>query len=236
MRTLLALLCLALIGRLGAAEPAAPVPALVPGNGFTRTIYLVRHGNYDDAQKGDEDVVNGLTPLGLAQARLVAARLAGMPVIFSSLTSSTMTRARQTADVVNQSLPQLKHEITPLLRECMPRTSRLDMMKNTTPAEWGAAETQLNAAFAKFFVPAKDAEQHDIIVCHGNVIRYLVTKALGVDPQAWLGFSIAHGSLTVIQVNAQGVCKVIAVGDSGHIPPNMISGLTKAGNPQLVAP
>jgi serine/threonine-protein phosphatase PGAM5 len=204
--------------------------------GFTRTIYLVRHGNYDEATKGDEDVIGGLTPLGLAQARLVAARLAGMPVTFSSLITSPMTRARQTAGVVNQSLPRLQLQITPVLRECTPRTWRADIMKDTPPAKAAAAEAQLNTAFAKYFVPAQGSDQHDILVCHGNVIRYFVTKALGVDSQAWLGFAVAHASLTIIQVNAQGACKVIAVGDSGHIPPNLQSGLTRAENPQLVAP
>jgi serine/threonine-protein phosphatase PGAM5 len=236
MKVLIALLGSAWAAGFCLAQPAVPPPAPAVGQTFTRTIYLVRHGNYDDATKGDEEVVNRLTPLGLAQARLVAARLAGMPVTFSSLTSSTMTRARQTAAVINQSLPQLKLQLTPLLRECTPRTWRADIMKDTTPAEAAAAEVQLNTAFAKYFVPAQGADQHDILVCHGNVIRYLVTKALGVETQAWLGFTVAHGSLTIIQVNDKGACKILAVGDTGHIPPNLQSGLTRAGNPQLIAP
>lgn len=233
MKLLLALLATALVGGLCASVPA---PASVPAGEFTRTIYLVRHGNYDAAQPGDDDVVHGLTPLGVAQARLVAARLAGMPVEFSSLVASPMTRARQTAAVVNESLPQLKVEISPLLRECTPRSWRTDVVKEEKPGEFAEAERQLNAAFAKYFVPAKGADQHDVLICHGNVTRYLVTKALGVDTQAWLGFSVAHGSLTVIQVNSKGAYKVLSVGDAGHIPPNLISGLTKAAEPQLVVP
>ena len=236
MKIFLGLLCAVVMAGIGAAEPAAVVPAGSAMRDFTRTIYLVRHGNYDEAGKGDPDVVNGLTPLGVAQARLVAARLRGMPVIFTSLTSSTMTRARQTAGVVSQSLPGLKLQLTPLLRECTPRTWRTEVTKGKTPAELDAAEAQLNGAFAKYFIPAQDADQNDILVCHGNVIRYFVTKALGVDTQAWLGFSVAHASLTIIQVNAQGGFKVLAVGDVGHIPPNLQSGLVRAPEAQLVAP
>ena len=59
--------------------------------------YLIRHGQYDHADKRDEYIGRGLVPLGIAQARLLAARLRAMPVEFTSLTSSTMTRARQTA-------------------------------------------------------------------------------------------------------------------------------------------
>lgn len=159
-----------------------------------------------------------------------------MPVTFTSLTSSPMTRARQTAMVVNQSLPRLKLEISPLLRETTPRTWRTDMVKDVTPAEFDKAEAQLNEAFAKFFVPAQGADQHDILVCHGNVTRYFVTKALGVDTRAWHGFAVAHGSLTVIQVNAKGAFKIVSVGDVRHIPPNLQSGVANAENPQLVAP
>ena len=232
MKILVTLLGWVVAGGLCAAEPAAVRPPTGVAPEFTRTIYLVRHGNYDEAAKGDDEVVRGLTPLGMAQARLVAARLRGMPVMFTSLNASTMTRARQTAGVVNQALPGLQLQITPLLRECTPPTWRADIMKDQTPAGLAAAEAQLNAAFAKYFVPARDADQHDILVCHGNVIRYFVTKALGVDTRAWLGFSVAHCSLTVIQVNARGEYKVLAVGDTGHIPPHLQSGL---GRP-VVAP
>ena len=71
----------------------------------TRTIYLVRHGQYDHADKRDEFTGRELVPLGIAQARLLAARLRAMPVRFSSLTSSTMTRARQTAQVIGREFP-----------------------------------------------------------------------------------------------------------------------------------
>jgi serine/threonine-protein phosphatase PGAM5 len=238
MKFILVFLGIALAGGSGAAEPAkaASMAAPAPNPHFTRTIYLVRHGNYDDALKSDGEGGNGLTALGVAQARLVAARMSGMPVTFTSLTSSTMTRARQTAMVVNQSLPQLKLQTTPLLRECLPRTWQTQQIKDKTPAELDAAEAQLNEAFATYFVPASGADQHDILVCHGNVIRYLVTKALGVDTRAWLGFSVANCSLTIIQVNAQGGCKVVSVGDVGHIPPNLVSGLVRAPDAQLVAP
>ncbi len=211
--------------RAASAEPPA----------FKRTIYLVRHGEYDLKPQGDEDVINGLTPLGFSQARLIAARLRGMPVEFSSLTSSTMTRARQTAQVIGQSFPQLKLQTTPLLRECLPRTHRIEAMKGATPAELDAAEAQLNQAFATWFVPAKGAEQSDIIVCHGNVIRYFVMKALGVDPQAWLGLAVGNCSLTIIQVSPTGAFKVLAVGDVGHLPPNLQSGLPRAAS-RLAAP
>ena len=56
-----------------------------------RTVYLIRHGDYDHEDDRDPDVGKALIPLGVAQARIVGARLRGMPVEFTSLHSSTMT-------------------------------------------------------------------------------------------------------------------------------------------------
>ncbi len=60
-------------------------------------------------------------------------------------------------------------------------------------------------------------------------------KALGVDPKEWLGFNLAHCSLTIGQVSPNGSFKVLAVGDTGHIPANMLSGLIRS-DPELVLP
>jgi len=205
------------------------------GHSFTRTIYLIRHGAYDMTEKGDESVVNGLTPLGIAQARLIATRLRGMPIKFASLTSSTYTRARQTAGIIGQMFPDLALHTDPVLCECTPRTWRTDVIKDVPKEELDASDAQINQAFAKYFVPTKTVDENDIIVAHGDLIRALICKALGVDTKAWLGFNIAHCSLTVVQVKADGTFKVLAVGDTGHIPPNLLSGLT-ATNPELVTP
>jgi serine/threonine-protein phosphatase PGAM5 len=202
---------------------------------FTRTIYLVRHGAYDTQQPGDPDVVDGLSPLGVAQARLVAARLAGMPGTFDSLITSPMTRARETASVINQSLPGLKLRTSPLLRECLPRTQDAEPLQGTSTEKLDACEAQLDLAFKTYFQPATDHERRDLLVCHGNVIRYLVTRAMGVDPHAWLTMSVGHVSLTVIRIDPLGTMQILAVGDVGHIPPNMQSG-TGAETPELVVP
>jgi serine/threonine-protein phosphatase PGAM5 len=77
--------------------------------------------------------------------------------------------------------------------------------------------------------------RHDILACHGNVIRYLVMKALDVDTTAWPALSVAHCSLTVIEVTPRGTCRVLAIGDTGHIPPSLVSGYTR-DVPELVSP
>lgn len=63
-----------------------------------------------------------------------------------------------------------------------------------------------------------------LISVAGSVLRSLVTRALAVDPETWLGMSIGHASLTRIAVEADGAIRVISVGDVGHLPPNLQSG------------
>ncbi|MCW8804106.1 MAG: histidine phosphatase family protein, partial [Ignavibacteriaceae bacterium] len=96
------------------------------GEKGVRTIYLIRHGEYDQTDTSDSDIGKKLTPLGIAQARLLSARLKAIPVQFTLLTSSTMTRARETAIVINEDFPKLKLQQSTLIRECTPPTWRKD--------------------------------------------------------------------------------------------------------------
>jgi serine/threonine-protein phosphatase PGAM5 len=211
-----------------------PQLAAAAESNYVHTFYLVRHGTYLPDPRGPQEPGPGLTPLGLAQARLVAARLAGMPVRFTAITSSTLTRAQQTAVEIRASLPQVPGSAIPLLSECTPPSSMPAPDAAATGVQ-GACKQRLDMAFEKLIVPAKDGDRHDVLVCHGNVIRYFVTKALGIDTRLFANFGISNASLTILRVRADGVIQVMAVGDAGHIPPNLQSYGGDA-DPQLVAP
>jgi serine/threonine-protein phosphatase PGAM5 len=187
-----------------------------------RTIYLIRHGEYDQSDTSDSDAGKKLTPLGIAQTRLVSNRLKGMEVEYTSLTSSTMTRARETAMVINEVFPVLKLQQSPLISECTPPTWRKDIMVDETESEFNMCVKNLETAFTAYFLPSPDGnDRNDIIVCHGNVIRYFVTKVLNVDPMSWLQMSITNCSLTIIRVLPDGTMKLDTFSDYGHIPENM---------------
>lgn len=202
------------------ALTALPAAAVLPtAEQPVRNLYLIRHGEYEHDENCDEEIGCGLDAVGREQARLVAARLDAMPVIFTSLQTSPMTRARQTADLIAAQMPELVPQVFADIRECTPPTRRQDVMDGLKPGEAAACEAQLQQAAARLLAPAVgDHDAHDIVVCHGNVTRYLVCRALDVDPAAWLGMSIANASLTIIQVKADGSCKLVAFADSGHIP------------------
>ena len=192
------------------------------GSNGTRTIYLVRHGDYAPQTDSIPDFLNVLTPLGIAQARLVSARLKSMDINFNSLISSTMTRAMQTSQVIHNDFPQIIFEQSDLIRECTPPTWRDDVMAETNSTEVEECVDNLEQAFQKYFNPSPDEkDRNDIIVCHGNVIRYFVTKVLNVDTMSWLQMSISNCSLTIIRVLPNGNLKLDAFSDYGHIPENM---------------
>ena len=200
---------------------------------YEHTIYLVRHGSYNPDPKIDPEVGPGLNALGIAQARLVAARLRGLPFHFNSITSSTMTRARETAAIIHESLNEVMFGGSARFSECTPPAFR--KFPDEPPESQASCAQRLDDAFAVLFVPARTATRNDLVVAHGNVIRYFVMKALKADTRSWIGMSIAHASITIIRISADGSMKVLAVGDAGHIPPNLQSwgGDT---DPQLVAP
>jgi len=191
-------------------------------NKGTRTIYLIRHGHYEESDERDEFTGKGLTPLGIAQAKLLSTRLKAMSVEFSSLTSSTMTRARQTAMIMNEELPELELKQDVLICECTPPSWRKDIMAGVDTTEKEQCVKNIEQAFAKYFIPSPDEnDRNDLIVCHGNVIRYFVTKVLNVDTMSWLQMSITNCSLTIVRIKPDGTMKLDAFSDYGHIPENM---------------
>jgi len=190
--------------------------------GGIRTIYLIRHGEYAPQNDDIADTSNILTPLGIAQARLVSNRLKSMKINFNSLISSTMTRARQTAIVINGDFPELELQKEALIRECTPPTWRKDVMSGVDTSHREGCVKNLEQAFQKYFISSPDnKDRNDIIVCHGNVIRYFVTKVLKVDTMAWLQMSISNCSLTIFRILPDGTVKLDAFSDYGHIPENM---------------
>jgi serine/threonine-protein phosphatase PGAM5 len=191
-------------------------------NSGSRTIYLIRHGYYDYKDTSDADIGKALVPLGIAQAKLVAERLREMPVQITSIVTSTMTRARQTAEIIKEAFPDVVFEQSRLIRECTPPTWREDIMAKESLEDTELCNENVNKAFGKYFIPSDTKEdKYDVLVCHGNFIRALVVRALQVDPESWLNMSISNCSITTITINGDGNMKLISYNDTGHMPENM---------------
>ncbi len=198
------------------AKSASPAPVAGPGKGV-RTIYLVRHGFYEADSTADPRVGPGLNALGREQAANVGRYLAALPVKFNSMTSSMLTRARETADIMALNL-RMRVERDSLLSECTPRSVNAAMNSNHTDAEIVECDTQLEAAWAKYMRASSDADTHDLIVAHGNVIRWMVAKTVAGDTKKWGTMDIAHCSVTVITVRPDGVPRLVMFSDLGDMP------------------
>jgi serine/threonine-protein phosphatase PGAM5 len=198
--------------------PAAPSLAQNAQGKGLRTIILIRHGVYDETDPRDAEVGKALLPEGREQARITGERLAGWPARIDVLRASTMTRARETAEIIARSLPGLTPVPDRDLRECEPPGNSGRAMAGLEPGDADSCAARIDGDFARYFRPSPALDSTEVLVCHGNVIRWLTCRALGADPKLWLGMSLANCSLTVIQVRPNGTFKITGVGDRGHLP------------------
>jgi serine/threonine-protein phosphatase PGAM5 len=213
MKRMLRLVFLALALAAPACAQDAPRPA--PG---TRYVYLIRHAIYDfDSTVTDDRLGNGLNALGHEQAHLVGKRLAALPIHFASFVTSDFLRAKQTADDIGAEL-SMKPLLDSLIHECTPHSNRPDYMSNHPAEEIGRCDTNLTAAWARYARPSPAGDTHDLLVAHGNVIRWLVAKALGMGTERWPSFEIANASITIIAVRPDGSTRLVLFSDVGHLP------------------
>jgi serine/threonine-protein phosphatase PGAM5 len=193
------------------ATKAAPAPKGI------RFVYLVRHGMYDRDDNADDRTANGLDPLGHEQAKLLGARLHALPLQFALLVSSDLTRARETAEDMGAILGSTPLQDS-LLEECSPASDGSNLMKDHAADEVAACDSRLETVWKKYFQPSPKTDEYDLLVCHGNVIRWLVCRATGMDLKNWTRMDIANCSLTVISVRADGTARLVMYSDVGNIP------------------
>jgi serine/threonine-protein phosphatase PGAM5 len=178
-----------------------------------KTVLLLRHGQYKN--KPEEK----LTKLGRRQAELSGLRLKDFKI--NRIIHSTMPRALETAMIVKEKMKYRKaFESTDLLRECVPGFP-LDLRQKYGYVDEQKLEDSiriLDQAYEKYFeFSAKKTTE--LLVCHGNVIRYLLCRALRIDTIKWMDFDIRQCGLTMIQLDSKlRRVTVIAHNDAGHIP------------------
>ncbi len=172
-----------------------------------RIVALLRHGEYDLS----EHSTFGLTVRGREQARLAGAWLKGRPV--EKLFASTLVRAQETAEVVSRELGQPIRSMN-LLTEGTPTTVKgIEISLETVQAD----RARMDRAYAKFFTYKED-ELYDVVVCHANLIRYFVCKAMGVSVRKWTKMVSNHASCTEIMVSPKGVTRLISYNEAGYLP------------------
>ena len=161
-----------------------------------RVLILVRHGQYN--LSGSQDSERYLTELGREQADLTGHRLAQLVNHYNStkkydlsLVMSSMTRATETANIIAKHLETSAAESAEscsLIREgapCEPVPSASSVW-DPDPHQFFEEGARIEAGFRKYFHRADPSQKDNsvqILVCHGNVIRYFVCRALQLPPQ-----------------------------------------------------
>lgn len=192
--------------------------AAAPANRGTHFVYIVRHGIYDrDSTVTDDRVGNALNKLGHEQAALAGERLAKLPVKFDRLISSELLRAAQTADDMGKAM-----KMTPTrdaaLNECTPTSNNARIMANEKPWELAECDSARQVQWARYFSPTPERDTYDVLVCHGNVIRWTLMRAVGADTKGWPNLDCGNASITIIAIRPDGSIRLVMYSDVGHIP------------------
>ena len=194
-----------------------------------RFITLVRHGHCVEDQD-DPD----LTDLGQRQAEKVAHALESNT--FGSVYFSPLLRAKHTADIITTkhndvkmiSLSSLKEgvpTIPPQFRGYFEELSRT--RSNLSDESVEEHKRQFDKAFEQIFQPSQQENSHDLVVCHGNIIRYLVCRCLAIDPHKWVQLTVDHCSITQVVVAPDSIqsladsnkviCMLVKFNETAHL-------------------
>lgn len=198
--------------------PVSPRPTA------TRHVVLVRHGQYVYADKDKQRV---LTELGRQQASATGQRLKSMNFNFDKVTVSTMTRAQETANIIGESIPDVPFTECSLLREGAPYPPEPPSSRwKPEQYQFFKDNPRIEGAFRKYIHradPSQKEDSYELIVCHANVIRYFVCRALQFPPEGWLRMSIGNCGITWLSIRPNGRVSLRGLGDTGHLPPDMVT-------------
>ncbi|KAI1901072.1 hypothetical protein AGOR_G00056370 [Albula goreensis] len=191
----------------------------------TRHLFLIRHSQYNLNGNGDREKI--LTPLGREQAEYTGQRLAALGLKYDILIHSTMTRATETAQIISKYLPGIEMVSCDLLREGAP-IEPVPPVSHWKPdaAQYHEDGARIEAAFRRYIHradPKQKEDSYEVIVCHANVIRYFVCRALQFPPEGWLRIGLNNGSITWLTIRPNGRVALRMLGDSGFMPPDKLT-------------
>jgi len=194
---------------------------------MTHYIYLVRHGEHQDAEHGLAD--GHLSARGRRQAELLADRLSGVPL--DAVWHSPLERAAQTAHAVAERLPSIEPQASALLFDCVPTGMTPEtpavfesFFGSVTDAEIEAGTAQMADATSEFLV-RKPGDVHELLITHNFVIGWFVREVLGAPDWRWMTLNQAHCGLTIISQRQGRPWSLVTHNDLAHLPFELRTGL-----------
>lgn len=178
-------------------------------------IILIRHG--ETLANIEKDSKPILTIKGKHQIIELAKRLKKSKI--DIIYSSDLERASITAREIQKNCKNLELIETQELREIFRLIIGGDPKVGTRPNRF---EEDLERAenFWKKMINWK--YKNVAIVCHGNIIRFFLSKAIGAPAKYFNNFEIDPASVSIININ-KNKSKVVLVNDIAHIPKELIS-------------
>jgi broad specificity phosphatase PhoE len=190
-------------------------------------LYLVRHGEQQDAEYGLPD--GPLSERGKRQAQAIAERLGGVP--FTGAWHSPLTRATHTAAIMKGRMPGVDFQPSALLMDCIPSGPTDDMphafhsfFGSVTQEEIEAGEAQMADAVSEWLTPTHE-DTHDLLITHNFVIAWFVRETFGAAAWRWMGVNQANCGLTIIRVRSAKPPVLLTHNDLGHLPVELRTGL-----------
>jgi serine/threonine-protein phosphatase PGAM5 len=172
------------------------------------TLYLVRHGQYDELDDGS------LTKTGRIQADLAARALKHVRV--GTIYTSTLKRALETTEIFAKRFPKVPIRPMHLLREAIP--TPIPRIPDYAPRQRIRADrARAEAAFERLFRPVRRTRS-DVVIAHGNLIRFFACRALEVEPITWVKLGSTHCSITEVAIEANGYMRLRSFNETHHLP------------------
>ena len=194
---------------------------------MSQYLYLVRHGEQQDAQHGMGD--GPLSARGRRQAQLLAERLGGLPL--TAAYHSPLQRAAETASIVAERLPSVSPQQSSLLFDCVPTGSTpetpsayLPFFGSVTEEEIEAGAAQMADAVAEYLAP-RSGDRHDVLITHNFVISWFVREVLQAPDWRWMTINQAYCGLTVIAQKKGRPWTLLSHNDLAHLPVELRTGL-----------
>lgn len=183
-----------------------------------RTVWLLRHGQ--ESPDRPRPLGGHLTELGRQQAELTAQRMADYPI--TRIVASSLHRAAETAQIVAAHHPGLAIEHSEELWECTPAIPPhlAAYLSDVTPEVVAVNRARLDRAYQRYFVDDTTPGM-TLLVCHGNVIRYLLCRALDLPGEEFARFDIFNCGLCRVDWKTVLGQQVTGLNDAGHLPLEM---------------
>ena len=112
-----------------------------------------------------------------------------------------------------------------MLWECIPCVppAKAERFAKIFVGDLSPGKEQAEKAFDRYFRRARGNDKHEIVVSHGNLIRYFVCRVLQAPTESWGDMDSHHCGISQVQIESNGSISLVSYNDVGHLPRNLVT-------------